>query len=76
MSSQDNNISLLSEQPFYKEPMTKQRSKKLTNQELLQVLSFYDDVGILRKRRAFKKYVETYAVETFDNKSTKQKFNK
>ena len=53
MSSQDNNISLLSEQPFYKEPMTKHRSKKLTNQELLQVLSFYDDVGILRKRRAF-----------------------
>ena len=31
MSSQDNNISLLSEQPFYKEPTTKQRSKKLTN---------------------------------------------
>ena len=33
------------------------------------MLPFYDDVGILRKRRAFKNYAETYEVETIDNKS-------
>ena len=60
---------LLSEQPFYKKSMRKSRTKKLTNQELLQVLPFCDDVSVLRKRRAFKNYVETYEVETIDNKS-------
>ena len=35
----------------------------------MQVLPFYDDVRILRKRRAFKNYAETYEVETIDNKS-------
>ena len=35
----------------------------------MQVLPFYDDVGILRKRRAFKNYAETYEVETINNKS-------
>ena len=59
---------LLSEQSFYKQFIRELRTKKLTNQELLQVLSFYDDVGILSKRRAFKNYVETYEVETIDNK--------
>ena len=33
------------------------------------MLPFYDDVRILRKRRAFKNYAETYEVETIDNKS-------
>ena len=32
------------------------------------MLPFYD-VRILRKRRAFKNYAETYEVETIDNKS-------
>ena len=62
------NKQLLSEQPFYKQPIRKPRSKKLTNQELLQVLPFNDDVGILRKRRAFTNYGKTYEVETIDNK--------
>ena len=34
----------------------------------MQVLPFYD-VRILRKKRAFKNYAETYEVETIDNKS-------
>ena len=33
------------------------------------MLPFYDDVEILRKRRAFKNYAETYEVETINNKS-------
>ena len=60
---------LLSEQSFYKQSIRKPRTEKLTNQDLLHVLPFQDDVGILRKSRAFKKYVETYEVETIDNKS-------
>ena len=35
----------------------------------MQVLPFYDDVGILGKRRAFKNSTEIYEVETIDNKS-------
>ena len=60
---------LLSEQHFSKESIRKPRSEKLTNQELLQMLPFYDDVGILRKKGAFKNYGETYEVETINNKS-------
>lgn len=38
---------MLNKQPFYKQSTKKKtRRKKLTNQELLQVLPFYDDVGI------------------------------
>ena len=33
------------------------------------MLPFHDDVRILRKTRASKNYVETYEVETIDNKS-------
>ena len=33
------------------------------------MLPFYDDVGILGKRRAFKNSTETYEVGTIDNKS-------
>ena len=40
---------LLTKQPFYKAPMKKTKSKKFTNQELLQVLPFYDSVGITKK---------------------------
>ena len=41
--------------------------KKITNQELLDVLLFYD--AVLRKEKAFKNYAATYKVETIDNKS-------
>ena len=40
---------LLREQPSHKVPIKKPKSKKLTNQELLQVLPFYDNVGIAKK---------------------------
>ena len=43
--------------------------KKLSNHELLRELPFYDDINILRKEKAFKKYAETYEVENIDNKS-------
>ena len=64
-----NSEELVSEQPFYKQPISKPKSKKLTNQELLQVLPFYDNVGILRKQKAFRNYVETYEVEVIDDTS-------
>ena len=43
--------------------------KKLSNHQLLRELIFYDDINILRKERAFKKYAETYEVENINNKS-------
>ena len=33
------------------------------------MLPFYDDVGILKKQKAFRNYSETYEVGTIDNKS-------
>ena len=33
------------------------------------MLPFYDDVGILKRNRAFRNYVGTYQVETIDDKS-------
>ena len=35
---------LLREQAFYKQPIRKPKRKKLTNQQLLRVLLFHDDV--------------------------------
>ena len=60
---------LLSEQPFYKAPKERQKNNKLTNQELLQVLPFYDSVGITKKDRALRNYVSTYDVEIMDRES-------
>ena len=47
---------LLSKQPFYKQPIKKpkRKRKKLSNLELLEVLPFYDDVGIFKRQRAHK----------------------
>ena len=59
----------LSEQPFYKQPIKNPSIKKLRNFELLRELPFYDDINILRKERAFKKYTKTYVVEIIDNKN-------
>ena len=68
MSSQDNNINLLEQLPFYGETI-KPHVKKLSNLGLLRDLLFYDEINISRKERAFKKYTETYQVEIVNNKS-------
>ena len=59
----------LTKQPFHKAPIKKPKSKKLTNQELLQVLPFYDSAGITKKDRSFRSYVSTYSVEIMDRES-------
>ena len=58
---------LLSEQPFYKQPIKKPCIKKLSNQELLRELPFYDDINILRNERTFRRYAKTYKVEIINN---------
>ena len=60
---------LLSEQPFYKQPIKKPRIKKLSNYELLRELPLYDDINISRKERTFRGYAETYKVEIINNKN-------
>ena len=60
---------LLSEQPFYKQPIKKPHIKKLSNQELLRELPFYDDINISRKERAFRGYAETYKVEIINKRN-------
>ena len=60
---------LLSEQPFYKEPIKKPRIKKLSNQELLRELPFYDDINISKNERTFRGYAETYKVESVNNRN-------
>ena len=60
---------LLSEQPFYKQPIKKPYIKKLSNFELLRELPFYDDINISRKERTFRRYAETYKVEIINNRS-------
>ena len=55
---------LLGEQPFYKEPIKKKKKRKqLSNLELLQVLPFYDDVGVFKRQRAHKNCLGSYDVE-------------
>ena len=54
---------LLQEQPFSKQPIEKPCIKKLSNQELLRELPFYDKINILRNKRTFRGYAETYKVE-------------
>ena len=59
---------LWSKQPFYKQPIKNPSIKKLSNFELLRELPFYNNITILRKK-AFKKYAETYEVEIINDKS-------
>ena len=51
---------LLQEQLFYKQPIKKPCIKKLSNQELLRELPFYDDINISKNQRTFRGYAETY----------------
>ena len=41
----------------------------MKNYELLRELSFYNDINILRKHRAFGNYAETYDIEIINNKN-------
>ena len=59
---------LLQEQCFYKQPIKNTHIKKLSNQELLHELPFYD-INILRREMAFKGYAKTYKVEIIKNKN-------
>ena len=59
---------------FFKQSIRKPRVKKLSNHELLSDLPFYDVINVLRKARAFKKYVESYEVEIINNKSLSDSF--
>ena len=55
---------LLGEHPFYKKTMKKpKRKRKKINLEFLQVLLFYDDVGIFKRKRAHKKCLASYHVK-------------
>ena len=60
---------LLRKQPFYKQTIKKPKIKKLTNQQLLRVLPFNDDVGIFKRQTAFRNYVSTYSIEIMDIES-------
>ena len=60
---------LLSEKPFYREPIKKPRIKKLNNHELLRELTFYNDINISRNERVLRGYAKTYKVEIINNKS-------
>ena len=60
---------LLQEQPFYKQPIKKPCIKKISNQELLRKLLFYDDINILKNESTFRGYAETYKVETINNRN-------
>ena len=62
---------LLSELPFFEKPI-KTKIQQLRTKKLLSkqpFLPFYNDIIISRKKRAFKKYAQTYEVEIIDNKS-------
>ena len=60
---------LLTEQPFYKQPIKKSRIKKLSDQELLRELPFYDDINISKNKRTFRGYAKTYKVEIINNRN-------
>ena len=60
---------LFSEQSFYKQPIKNPRIKNIRNFGLLRELTFYKDVNISRKERAFKRYAETYKLENINNTS-------
>ena len=60
---------LLQQQPFYKQSIKNPCVKKLRNLKLFHELSFYDDINISRKERAFRGYAETYKVKVINNKS-------
>ena len=67
MASDINN--LLKQLPFYKQAIKKPCIKKLSNQELLRELPYYDDINISKTERTFRGYAGTYNVEIINNKN-------
>ena len=54
---------------MYKEPIKKPCFEKLSNQELLRELPFYDNINISRNERALRGYAKTYKVEIINNRN-------
>ena len=54
--------------PFYNTFIEKPKIKKLSNIKLLQELSFYDELSIVKNNDAFSGYARSYKVEIVDKK--------
>ena len=54
--------------PFYNTFIEKPKTKKSSNIKLLQELSFYDDLNVVKSSNAFRGYARSYKVEIADRK--------
>ena len=54
--------------PFYNTLIEKPEIKKLSNVKLLQEISFYDELSIVKNSNAFGRYARSYKVEIVDKR--------
>ena len=54
---------MFQELPFYNVLVEKPRVKRVENIALLHELPFYEELNIVRKSEAFKRYARSYKVE-------------
>ena len=54
---------MFQELPFYNVLVEKPRVKRVKNIALLHELPFYEELNIVRKSEAFKRYARSYKVE-------------
>ena len=59
---------MLKEQPFYKAPIEKPKTKRLPNVDMLNELPFYDESSIGKIAKTFKRYVRSYSIEIMKDK--------
>ena len=60
---------LFHELPFYNASIEKTRMKRVKNIDLLHELPFYDELSIIKKQKAFKRYERSYKVEIIASKA-------
>ena len=53
---------------FYNAPTEKSRIKNLNNVDMFREVPFYDELNIVNKAKAFKRYAKGYSIETTKDK--------
>ena len=56
--------------PFYNTLIERPEIKKLSNVQLLKELPFYDQLSIVKNKRAFRGYGRSYKIEIVDKKKS------
>ena len=68
IKSHSDAVDYFKELPFYDKPMKKPKVKRLKNIGQLAELPFYEQLSVIKKYQAFRRYAMSYKVEIIERK--------